>query len=593
VNNQNYQVVTDRIIAELEKGVRPWQRSWTAGGPVEFGAMQRPLRANGKPYTGVNTIALWCAAQARGFSSRYWFTFKGAKEAGGSVRKGAKSELAFFVGQHTVTDTDASGEESERSVNFLRAYCVFNADECDGLPAKYYDATAPIAPAVGRDAHTDAFVAATGAQISHGGDKAYYQPSTDAIRMPAFQQFDRPESYYATLLHELAHWTGADTRLARGFGLSKRFGDDHYAAEELIAELAAAFLCADLGLSDAPRPDHASYLASWLRVLKADNKAIFKAASLAEKAAGFLHGLQAGDSPDGPDGGESEPAPVAGPAAPAPVAAPIVLAPVAAPAELEPVAAAPEPAPAPAAPAPVAMPYVIDILCDGAPRRSEPYPTEAAARRALRVLCDYPDTAWAALWHHCAGATLLASYVRPPAPVAEPAAPAPVAPRARKAAPRGAAALSGAEFWDHAASATAAARAEHGAGWRATAPGVWASLPVRLRSFKSARGVAIRYRRDHHMPAAQYWPGGVLPIGPDYRPVESVAYTGPDAVTLCPIGQGAPAEAESPAVLTFHWPAELGAWLAQQDQIAADRAAAAAKAAAAAEAAAEPLPLAA
>lgn len=293
-----YQAVTDRIVAMLEAGVRPWQKSWKAGA-VSAPILRRPISgATGKPYTGVNTLSLWAAAEIRGFSSPYWFTYKAAQAAGGQVKKGAKSELAFYVGKHTVRDEGApEGDESERTISFLRAYCVFNAEEIDGLPAKFY-VTEPAAPAPvidGRMPEVDSFVANLRADISHGGDKAFYMPAMDAVRMPHLAQFNSPESYYATLLHELTHWTSAPARCDRQLG--GRFGDDAYAAEELIAELGAAFLCSDLAVSAEPREDHASYLASWLRVLKADNKAIFKAAALAERAAGFMHAQQPAADP--------------------------------------------------------------------------------------------------------------------------------------------------------------------------------------------------------------------------------------------------------------------------------------------------------
>jgi antirestriction protein ArdC len=295
-----YQTVTDRIVAMLESGVRPWQKSWKAGGATVTGPIQRPLSgATGRAYTGVNVVNLWVAAELRGFQSRYWFTFKAAKDAGGSVRKGAKSELAFFVGKTTVRDENApEGDDStDRTISFMRAYHVFNADECEGLPAKFYGAkpTEPAPVVNGRIESVDSFVASLNASLAHGGDRAFYSPAMDSVRMPHLAQFDRPESYYATLLHELTHWTSAPARCDRQLG--KRFGDNAYAAEELVAELGAAFLCADLAVTAEPREDHASYLASWLKVLREDNRAIFRAAALAERAAAFMHGQQPAADP--------------------------------------------------------------------------------------------------------------------------------------------------------------------------------------------------------------------------------------------------------------------------------------------------------
>jgi antirestriction protein ArdC len=254
--------------------------------------MARPVRSCGTPYTGINVLNLWIAKELRGFNSNQWMTYKTAAGMGAQVRKGAKSELAFYVGKHTVK-AESGDDSDDRTISFLRAYHVFNCDEIDGLPDRFRPAVvadpAP-APAGNRNARIDSFVAATGASLAHGGDKAFYSPSTDSVRMPFLEQFNEPGAYYSTLLHELTHWTSHESRCARELG--RRFGDDAYAAEELVAELGAAFLCADLGISDAPREDHASYLAHWIRVLKADNRAVFRAASLAEKAAAFLHATQ-------------------------------------------------------------------------------------------------------------------------------------------------------------------------------------------------------------------------------------------------------------------------------------------------------------
>ena len=278
----------------LEAGTRPWAQQWA--GSVGAG---RPLRANGQPYRGVNAVNLWAAAVQRGFTSRHWFTFKGALEAGGNVRKGAKSELAFYVGRGTKTEM-VDGTEEERSFAFLKSYCVFNADECEGLPAKFYAPAAVVQLGEGeRLAAADDFVAHTGATIGHGGGKAYYRPSTDAIQMPDFGAFTSSAAYYGTLLHELTHWTAAEKRLDRTKG--KLFGDPAYAFEELVAELGAAFLCADLAITPDVREDHASYIASWIKCLKADERAIFRAAALAERAAGFLHDLQPGAAEEEPE----------------------------------------------------------------------------------------------------------------------------------------------------------------------------------------------------------------------------------------------------------------------------------------------------
>jgi antirestriction protein ArdC len=300
VNNAIYQSVTDRIVEMLEAGVRPWAKSWDATTPAApLEAMARPLRSNGVPYRGVNVVALWAAAQYRGLNSRYWFTYKGALEVGAHVRKGAKGEFAFFVGKTTKT-VEVNGQDEERSLSFLRCYHVFNGDEIEELPDRYL--ITPPAPAPvdvtrqhDRNPAVDSFLNNAGVTVRHGGDKAFYMPSADVVQMPPLAAFHDAEAYYATLLHESAHWTGHASRCDRTFG--KRFGDEAYAVEELTAELAAAFLCADLKVSSSPREDHASYLANWLRVLIADNKAIFHAASAADRAAAFLHAAQPQASP--------------------------------------------------------------------------------------------------------------------------------------------------------------------------------------------------------------------------------------------------------------------------------------------------------
>ena len=264
--------------------------NWLYARPFS-GPIARPLRSNGQAYAGANVLNLWAASLQRGFSSHHWMTYKGAGEFGGQVRKGAKSELAFYVGKHTI---EAAAEDQEdRTISFMRAYCVFNCDEIEGLPARFYaaDPVAPAAPGHARNVVVNSFVDQLGATLAHGGDRAFYSPALDMVRMPHLSQFNGAESYYATLLHELTHWTSAPNRCARELG--KRFGDNAYAAEELVAELGAAFLCADLGVTNEPRADHASYIASWIQVLKADNRAVFRAAALAEQGARFMHQQQA------------------------------------------------------------------------------------------------------------------------------------------------------------------------------------------------------------------------------------------------------------------------------------------------------------
>ncbi len=173
----------------------------------------------------------------------------------------------------------------------MKGYTVFYVEQIEGLPERYYTKPeAVIDPALRID-HAEAFFASTGADIRHGGNSAHYSGGSDHVQMPAFEAFCSPEAYYATLAHELTHWTKHKSRLDRDFG-RKTWGDEGYAREELIAELGAAFLCADLALTPEPREDHAAYIQSWLKVLKEDKRAIFSAVAHAQRAADFLHGFQ-------------------------------------------------------------------------------------------------------------------------------------------------------------------------------------------------------------------------------------------------------------------------------------------------------------
>lgn len=235
-------------------------------------------------------LNLWMAATANGYACPIWLTYKQAKELGAQVRKGEHGSLVVFADRFIRTETTDKGAEIERHIPFLKGYTVFNAEQIDGLPSHFTAPAAPTLDPVQRIAHAESFFASTKADIRHGGDKAYYVPSLDFVQMPPFESFRDAESFYGTLGHEAVHWSGHRTRLNRD--LSNRFGSHAYAAEELIAELGSAFLCADLGLTPEPRPDHASYIENWLSVLKNDKRAIFTAAGYAERAAAFLHGLQ-------------------------------------------------------------------------------------------------------------------------------------------------------------------------------------------------------------------------------------------------------------------------------------------------------------
>ncbi len=276
-----YGAITDKIVAAIEAGagnfVMPWHRI-----SAEVG---RPANAQSRTrYQGINVLALWAAGMTLGYGSGWWATYRQWDELGAQVRRGEHGTTIVFY--KSITELD--GEEQEvRERLIARAFRVFNAEQVDGweLPTRE---EAPVEKSV----VVESFIVSTRAEIRHGGDHACYRRDRDRIEVPHPHQFkvvggrSSTEAYYATVLHELTHWTGATNRLDREFG--KRFGDDAYAVEELVAELGAAFLCADLAISNEPRPDHAAYLASWLRVLKADRRAIFTAAQKAKEAATYL-----------------------------------------------------------------------------------------------------------------------------------------------------------------------------------------------------------------------------------------------------------------------------------------------------------------
>lgn len=285
-----YARVTARIVADLEQGTRPWLKPWSVTHTA--GRITRPLRSNGQPYRGVNVLLLWGEAMAKGYSAPLWLTYKQAQELGAQVRKGETGSLVVYANSVTRTATNEKGEEQEREIPFMKGYTVFNAEQVDGLPAHYYAQPAQPLPAAQRIEAAERFTAATGATIRHGGNRAFYAPAQDVVQLPPFEAFKDAESYYATALHELTHWTGHTSRCARDFEKGHRFGSEGYAFEELVAELGAAFLCADLGITPEPREDHAAYLASWLKVLQGNTRAIFSAAAHAQRAADFLQALQ-------------------------------------------------------------------------------------------------------------------------------------------------------------------------------------------------------------------------------------------------------------------------------------------------------------
>lgn len=280
-----FQRVTDQIVKAIEEGAGSYRMPWRTSG----GFPNSPVNAASKrPYRGINILVLWATAQERGYSSGTWATYKQWQELGAQVRKGEKSANVvfwkFFDRDEEQQDNHADSETHLRRIPMARDYWVFNAEQVDGY-------VAPEEQKLSREERIEAaeeFFRRAGVEPSAGGNRAFYQPETDTVHMPAFEAFKEPLFYYSVLSHETTHWTGAKHRLDRD--LSGRFGSESYAVEELVAELGAAFLCAELGLPTDPREDHAPYIVSWLKVLKNDKRAIFTAAAKAQAAVDWALG---------------------------------------------------------------------------------------------------------------------------------------------------------------------------------------------------------------------------------------------------------------------------------------------------------------
>jgi antirestriction protein ArdC len=277
-----YADVSARIVAELEAGAAPWVKPWSAtpGANVPCNA------ATNRPYSGCNVVLLWMA-QTAGYRAPRYLTFKQALELGGHVRKGEHGVTVFFVKRLQVADRD--GEEGDtKIIPMMKAYTVFNVDQCEGLPDRVLTlGEIKVRNRDERDATIDEFLAASGVEIREGMGEAYYRPGDDFISLPRFEAFKSAAHFYAVAFHELGHATGHRSRLDRD--LRHRFGERAYAAEELVAELCAAFLCAEFSIDGDLR--HAGYIASWVSLLKADSRAFFTACSKAQAAADYLRGL--------------------------------------------------------------------------------------------------------------------------------------------------------------------------------------------------------------------------------------------------------------------------------------------------------------
>ncbi len=278
-----YQTITDKIVADLSNGCVPWVQPW---GKSRLDPALPKNASTQRSYSGINILLLWGAQIERGFVSQSWLTFRQALDLGGNVRKGEKGTTVYYADRFIPKAEAARAAESggdAKAVAFLKSFTVFNVAQCDNLPT---DATAAAEPVPERAVipAAEALVTATGAKFHIGGDRAFYVPSEDYVQVPPQPAFFDQINYYRTVAHELTHWTGHGSRLNREYG--KRFGDQAYAREELVAEMGAAFVCASLGI--VPTVRHADYLGSWLAVLKSDSRAIVTAASHASKAADFL-----------------------------------------------------------------------------------------------------------------------------------------------------------------------------------------------------------------------------------------------------------------------------------------------------------------
>ncbi|MGY4287110.1 antirestriction protein ArdC [Bradyrhizobium sp. LM2.7] len=287
-SNDIYERVTNQIIAAIEAGAGEYRMPWHHDGS----AVTTPVNvASRQAYRGVNVITLWAAAQAVGYRAGIWGTYRQWRELGAQVRKGERGHLVvFWKTTDRSSDTDRQGgddnhHEPARRL-FARGYTVFNAAQVDG----YTPPEMPVLPVAERIEHAERFCAALGIDIRHGGSQACYIPSKDYVQMPEFTCFRDAVAYYAVLLHECGHASGAKHRLDRD--LSGRFGSAAYAMEECTVELLSAMICADLNLSVEPRPDHAIYIDSWLEVLRSDQRAIFTAASKAQQIADWMHAQQ-------------------------------------------------------------------------------------------------------------------------------------------------------------------------------------------------------------------------------------------------------------------------------------------------------------
>jgi antirestriction protein ArdC len=284
-----YAEITDKIIAELEAGRAPWVQPW--GTIAAKAPLSMPRNASTQRcYTGINVLILWGAVIEHGFAGQSWLTFRQALSLGGHVRKGERGTIVVYADRFTPDDERRRaaevGEEAQ-AIPFLKRFTVFNTAQCEGLP----DQITATAPPVETDLvlpQAEALIRATGVDFRIGGERAFYDPRHDFVRVPPPQAYFEPINWHRTALHEISHASGHPSRLNRD--LTGSFGSKKYASEELIAEISAAYLCASLGI--APTVRHADYIGAWLEVLREDNRAIVRAASAASKAADYILGFR-------------------------------------------------------------------------------------------------------------------------------------------------------------------------------------------------------------------------------------------------------------------------------------------------------------
>lgn len=279
-----YTEITERIIAELEAGRLPWVQPW---GSADTAPLGLPRNASScRPYSGINVLILWGAVFAGGFSGQTWLTYRQAQALGGTVRRGERGTTIVYAARF-VPDRERLRARDEgdtaQPIPFLKRFTVFNTDQCEGL-AKDIAPMPPPIPAGLILPRAEALIRASGVEVRIGGDRAFYHLQHDYVQVPTPQSFFEPVNWHRTALHELGHSTGHPGRLGRD--LSGAFGSRKYAFEELVAEIASAFLCAALGI--VPTVRHADYIGAWLEVLREDDRAIVRAASQASRAADYL-----------------------------------------------------------------------------------------------------------------------------------------------------------------------------------------------------------------------------------------------------------------------------------------------------------------